>query len=292
MDTYYAEIEIKNNSTFNYWITIESEGIWYNTSKKQLTIEDLTPPSIHNVLWTPTSPVVDENVTIMCMVDDNSGLLQVILSYYDDKWHNVTMHYNYSTEIYQAIIIGTNTTVFFKIYAQDDNGNWAVTELYSIEFREVEEITGDQPPSILSVLWTPTDPAVGENVSVYVWVSDDYGISNVVLSYYIHEWHNITMQYNSSIEAYVIAIPSLLVNGTLFFKVYVFDTAGQCTVSDMYEVSFSVPISRTPPEEVTPSEEATVFGMTAEGVIVLITLVSIVSLVVGIGIGLRKRKSK
>ncbi|MGQ4891491.1 MAG: right-handed parallel beta-helix repeat-containing protein [Candidatus Njordarchaeia archaeon] len=280
IDTYHVEVEIDENSTFLYQILVRSNGIWYHTSMKQLTLEDLTPPSIQNVFWVPNEPVIGENLTVLCKVTDNSGVSKVMLSYFDGSWHNVTMHYNVSLDVYQAEIVGNRDTVFFKIYANDMEGNWVVTKIYCVEFREFEEIV-DNPPLILNVLWLPKEPIVGENLTVFLWVYDDYGVSNVVLSYYLNGWQNISMQFNSSIGAYFATIPGLEVEGTIIFKIYVYDTVGQCIVSNIYGVEFVSITSMGTSGGAVPS------GISL-GEIVIVSIASIVSLVVGLLIGLRK----
>ncbi|MGQ4833801.1 MAG: hypothetical protein ACP6IS_07885 [Candidatus Asgardarchaeia archaeon] len=189
------------------------------------------------------------------------------------------MNYSALTDVYYAKLkINNNSVHYYQILVKSKG----IPYYTSKQQLMLEDLT---PPSLLNILWAPLNPITGENVSIYLWAYDDYGISRAILSYYIDGWHNITMQYNSSIGAYVAVVPGLLVNGTLLFKVYVFDTVGHCTISKVYGISFSSIVSETSPKE------SAAFGVTTENVVV-ITFTAVISLLVGLGIGLHKKGSK
>ena len=93
-------------------------------------VPDKTGPTISNIGYYPQSPKAGETVKVTADVEDNSSLLNVILSYEGDNgWVNVTMHYNDTSGYYEAYITMPNaTTVNAKIYASDIFHNWNVEE--------------------------------------------------------------------------------------------------------------------------------------------------------------------
>ena len=96
------------------------------------TVVDSTSPSINGVAWVPMTPNSEENVLVYANISDEHELAIVLLSYYNGAyWVNVSM--SLFNESYVGVIpaLSAGTTVQFKIYAQDNYGNWGVSTTYS-----------------------------------------------------------------------------------------------------------------------------------------------------------------
>jgi hypothetical protein len=94
---------------------------------------DESEPDISDVYYNPDNPSPGDPVTIYAYVyDSDSGIEEVTLSYSTDwgtSWNNVSM--NKAGGDYwsaQVTIYDDEVTVYYKIYAKDNAGNWAVTE--------------------------------------------------------------------------------------------------------------------------------------------------------------------
>ena len=141
-----------DNGTYgNYWsdytgVDADSDGIgdtpyyieedaidnYPLMSPANITI-DILGPQFMKITWTPEEPEEDEVVTVLANITDESGINTAILSYFDGTWHNVTMTYSSTQNLWMAVIPGmpANQEVRFKIYARDSVGNWAVSQEYS-----------------------------------------------------------------------------------------------------------------------------------------------------------------
>ena len=97
----------------------------------------------------------------------------------------------------------------------------------------------DIPPTINEVTWSPQSPTTSQSITVYANVTDDVGITSVILSYYDGLWYNVTMALNNGV--YQAVIPPHTANTTVIFKIYVEDTYGHWAVSNEYQVTFSNP---------------------------------------------------
>lgn len=151
----------KNGSTYTGSITNLPEGdylyfkisaidSWDNCNETDIFsifVQDVTPPTISNVMWDPEEPTPDDNVTVYADVYDPSGVAEVILSYNvsDVDWVNVTMNLDLDGRYYGVIpAMPAYTTVLFKIIATDNYGNTNVSEIYSYQVSDFQIVPGDE----------------------------------------------------------------------------------------------------------------------------------------------------
>ena len=257
---YVATIPAHINGTIFFKIYAnDTSGYWVISGEYQVTFDG--PPAIHEVTWAPQTPLDTQSVTVTAEVFDDFGVSTVILSYYDSAWHNVTMNPNGS--VYEGTIPphSGGTTITFKIYANDTRGQWVVSSEYQYQ------VILDNPPVIHEISWSPENPLSNQSVTVTANVTDDIGISMVILSYYDGTWHNITM--TSSGGAYTATIPAHPANTTVVFKVYVEDTGGHWVISNEYQVTFS----SIPGPSQGPSGGPVIGGSTALATIVIISVI-------------------
>ena len=94
---------------------------------------DVTPPVIGEVTQTPETVEPKETATVLAEVfDDLSGVSTVVLSYSTNEretWHNITMNLM-GKQTYSGQIPGflEGTTVWYKIIAYDNAGNFQVSD--------------------------------------------------------------------------------------------------------------------------------------------------------------------
>lgn len=256
-----------NSATSTYDAEIHEShvtAIWIRIS----SILD-NPPVIHSVSWSPQVPSSSQDVTIYANVTDDFGIYKVTLSYFDGIWNNVSMEL--SNNIYTAVLPSHNggTIITFKIYVEDIGNNLVSSNEYQVTF--------DNPPIIYSISWTPQSPHVGQSVTVYANITDDIGLSNVILSCYNGTWHNITMILDNG--TYTATILSGFANNTIIFKIYAIDTANHWTTSEEYYISF---LSNAGGEYEEPSE--------TNNMIIAAILIAIVGFVAIIAVLLRRHR--
>jgi hypothetical protein len=110
---------------------------------------DSTPPSISNVVWTPTEPFSNESIHVNATVSDENTINLVLLSYFDGStWRNLTMmciSSDPSLYVVQIPSIGVAGTIQIWILAQDSKGNWGYTEYMNIKVQQVPSPTTPLP---------------------------------------------------------------------------------------------------------------------------------------------------
>lgn len=134
--------------TFSFFIYAENE--FGNSNKTQIyniTIiyQDIIPPTILSVSWTPNQPYEYENITVYVSATDNEGINQVIISWkINDTWYNKTANLN-GSDLYSVHLQGlpAEQSLMIKAYVEDVNNNWAVSGIYLVSF--VKNETGQLP---------------------------------------------------------------------------------------------------------------------------------------------------
>ncbi|MGQ4834144.1 MAG: right-handed parallel beta-helix repeat-containing protein [Candidatus Asgardarchaeia archaeon] len=231
-----VEYKIYAKDSYDNWMV--SATFAYSVAKA-----DNLPPVLKEITQTPEQPDNTQNVSILVVIEDESTIVEVILSYYNGTgWTNVTMTLNgtyYTAEI-PALPVGTE--VLYKIYAKDSYGNWMISPEYHYTVVKADVAA----PIIHEIIRIPQDPTEDQQVVILANVSDDNGVSKVILMYYAGvAWNNVTMNYNSTIGYYVGVIPSFA-NGTeVMYKIYVEDVNDNGAVSPVlkYTVTSKVPIT-------------------------------------------------
>ncbi|MHA1770497.1 MAG: hypothetical protein ACTSYL_12295 [Candidatus Thorarchaeota archaeon] len=91
------------------------------------------------VLWyTPDEPEPGDKITAYASIGDPHGVAEVKLAVSHDgsTWTNQSMSYDDSTMVYSKSLgsLLDGQTIYFKIYASDNLGNWAMSKLITISF--------------------------------------------------------------------------------------------------------------------------------------------------------------
>ena len=254
------------DATYNWWGTTNTSLIdehiydyhddsyhgivYYQPFLMTPMLEAVLPPHIENVHTTSYAPNYDENVIITAIVRDGSsfdmakGLLrslavhEALLSYTcNSAWHNVSM--NRFDDTFNATIPAQpdGTNVEYKIYANDTNGNWAESTIYSYQVIDTVK------PEIVSVNWSPTNPTPDDFVKVTVNVSEPVnasGVKEALLSLQDNfGQRNITMTYDGTNALWTLWIPKQPYNTTVQFCVMTYDNAGNLAISQFYNYTIS-----------------------------------------------------
>jgi hypothetical protein len=140
----------------NYWSDHEVPG-WYSIDgpasshdRYPRPLVDHTGPII--VLGrTPFYPTSDTHVNITARILDVSPIAQVILSYSIEggPWANFTMYLEGALWFWFVPEQLNSTTIQYRVYAEDSEGNWAVSPTHSYTVY-------DPPPDTTPTTSTPT----------------------------------------------------------------------------------------------------------------------------------------
>jgi len=192
-------------------------------------------PNITDISQTPNMPTSIDEVTITANVTDPSGVLCAMLGYYNGTaWNYVTMTYNASTKLYEAILsaLPPETTIYYRIYACNIAGNWSESFTYNYTVRRPPDFQG---PNIINVAHNPPEPTNEDEVIITANVTDPSGVAEVYLSYYNGiTWNNLTMTYNVATGCYEGKIPPLPVGTVVQYRIYALDRAENWATSDIY----------------------------------------------------------
>ncbi|MGY5881512.1 MAG: PQQ-binding-like beta-propeller repeat protein [Candidatus Thorarchaeota archaeon] len=211
--------------------SISNQG---NSSIVSYEVSDSINPSITLIQIQNTQSYIND-IQISALVEDNSTINQVILSYSTNdgfSWLNVTMTKSGTeySEIIPSQPLGTN--VRYMVYAEDGVGNWGVSE------EDSYDVIDDIEPLVTIVRLCSS---TGELVPIVVnaTINDVSGVIQTVLSYSINNgttWINVTMV--DGIEVWTGTIPEQPLGTLVRYKVYAEDGVGNWGMSE--EDSYTV----------------------------------------------------
>ncbi|MGQ4834358.1 MAG: right-handed parallel beta-helix repeat-containing protein [Candidatus Asgardarchaeia archaeon] len=265
-DLYEGEIPSFPEFTTVYFYIFANDtyGNTATSSVYNYSVVDSTPPQIDDIWWNPENPTPSDAVTVYAAVSDSSGISHVILMYSTNQndWASIEMvavdEGLYTAEIPPHLAL---TTVYFKIFANDTFGNIVLSSVYSYQ------VIDNTPPTISDISWNPTDPRDNESVTVSAIVTDESGVSMVLLYCYtsINETiYVFNLEYSNGV--YLGMIPAFPEFTTVYFYIFANDTYGNEVVSDTY--NYSVIDSSPPtinsiwhvPETPSPEDNVTVYA--------------------------------
>lgn len=142
----------------NYWSDHQVPGEYLidggarSRDRYPRPLVDHTGPTIM-IGRTPNEPTSDTHVNITASVPDLSPITQVILSYSiaGGPWTNFTMWLEGPIWWYYVPELSNGTTVQYRVYAEDSEGNWAMSPTYPYTVY-------DPPPDTTPTTSTPTTP--------------------------------------------------------------------------------------------------------------------------------------
>jgi len=196
------------------------------------------PPYISNVIQIPLAPNCDDDVEVSAYISGDKAIDKALLSYtYASMWHNASM--DGLGGRFNATIPAQpyETLVQYRIYANDTDGNWAVSELFSYT---VDDFIA--PEVILSRV--PAYPLPGQKVKVFANVTEPANASGVktpvFFSYRANggPWWNTTMIFNAALGLYETTILGYEKHDLIEYFVKAVDNAGNINTTAIhhYEV--------------------------------------------------------
>ena len=139
---------------------------------------DCTPPEIVAISQDPEEPCAGEPEVITAHVTDNVGITSVMLTY-DGTTVDMTLDSGSASDgDWTATIPGQTacTTLTITIVARDAEGNQD-TDAHEKHWRDCA------PPEIVEVSQDPEEPCAGEPEVITAHVTDNVGITSVMLTY-------------------------------------------------------------------------------------------------------------
>ena len=236
---------IATGSTVSYRMYAnDTNGLWTITPIYEYTVVpfDVLPPDVNLVSWSPTIPNDSQSVEVTVHATDPSGVTQMILSYHEGiLWHNVTMTLSGGDYIGTIPALDYSTSVLFKVYACDGQGNWGVTPMGSYTVTSSDQ----DGPEVLMLTWSPSIPTEEDDVVVCAELSDMNGVSTAILCYgQGTALVNVTMTFNGT--GYIAIIRAYPIGIQVNLCLYARDIRDNWAISEwmMYVVSAS---DATPP---------------------------------------------
>ena len=139
---------------------------------------DCSPPEIVAVVQEPEEPCGGDDVALTAHVTDNVGVTSVMLTY-DRTAVDMTLYSGSATDGNWTATIPAQTactTLNITIVARDAEGNQD-TETHEKHWRDCS------PPEIIAVVQEPEEPCAGDDVAITVHVTDNVGVTSVMLTY-------------------------------------------------------------------------------------------------------------
>lgn len=204
---------------------------------------DVVPPLIGQVTYSMT--VYFASVKVKADVTDpGSGVRNASLSYLPSgsEWTNVTMIFDGEHYVGEIPPTAYGTTVSFKVYGEDNAGNWQVSRIYTYRVMDWT------PPSVSTPVWNPSTPSADQSVLVQVAVTEPGGASGVRVvrlhfSVDNRTFVSVAMSYENG--TWQALIPPRNSSGQMTFYVQAFDKAGNSMRTRSY--SYNVQGVATPP---------------------------------------------
>jgi hypothetical protein len=153
---------------------VDSSGNW-NWTTGQFQVVDLTPPSIDNWGYVPTTPEQDDYVNISAIVTDNYELTGVWVAIEDPNQQVSNYSMISGTPYYFGQVYPMAGYYNATIWAVDSSGNWNWT---TRQF-QVVDLT---PPVIIYQGHAPANPEQDDYVNISAIVTDNYALTGVWIS--------------------------------------------------------------------------------------------------------------
>lgn len=122
-------------------------------------IMDKSPPEILGVCWYPDYPYENEVVQVYISVHDESNVSVILSYFYNGEWKNISALYNRTLDIFIASLKDLLGRIYFKVYAIDESKNFAVSQVYVINFRK-KSVLADYLPYIIIISIVSSSVAV------------------------------------------------------------------------------------------------------------------------------------
>jgi len=193
------------------------------------------PPQISNVDFTPQDPYELEDVTVIAIINDDSGVswAHVLWGYSESNLNN-ELNMSQDGNEFTAVIPGQDAeiTVYFKVEAADDEDEYAESDVFQYT---VQAIT-NEAPLISNINYTPGEPNNEQEVTVTANITDDGDIEVAEVHYGTSTSQlNQIVDMTSNGDTYSGIIPPQSANQTIYFKILAIDNEGAATYSQILD---------------------------------------------------------
>ena len=213
-------------------------GNWGMSGESSYSPTDAISPNISSISMNPPSPSELDFVDVSAVVVDSGGVILVLLSYTPGgAWTNTSMIYSSSDAKYHGTIpsLPYPLTVFYKVYARDLEGNWAVSSV------NVYTPTDTTPPEIVSVNRNPYWPSEMEVVDISAELNDLSSITQVIMSYVIGAIEtNVSMSFSYLDGRYHGTIPGQTYATIVGYLILASDSYGNWRTSSAYAYTVGI----------------------------------------------------
>ena len=225
--------QAENTTVFYVVKAKDNAGELVTSEQYSYTVSDNQFPIIENISNSPTAPTDADDITISAIITDADGTVSSAKL----KWG--TSKGSYANEVsmtntgdtFSGIITAQTggTVVNYVIEAFDESGGSNRSDEKSF----VVNTTGNNPPVISNLLYTPTDPESSEDVQVTATITDSDGsISSASI-----KWGTVSGDYTNEIimtntgDLYSGTIPQQEDNIHVYFIIIAKDAVGGYTES-------------------------------------------------------------
>ncbi|MCB9068570.1 MAG: lamin tail domain-containing protein [Calditrichae bacterium] len=225
-------------------------------------------PVISNILQSPANPASGTDVSVQADITDDDTVSDAKLFFaINSAAFDSTAMSNTGGDTYAATIAGqaAGTTVEYYIKATDNAGE---TTLSPTNSYTVVDPQLNQPPEIVSVTQTPTEPDAGQDVQVIATITDDSSVPVRQLFYAVDgaAYDSLAMNFIGA-DRYAAFVPGQAGGATVDYFVKAIDDSGATALSDTFSYTLpSLQITAIADIQANPSAFTTV---TVEGIITL-----------------------
>jgi len=206
---------------------------WYLTAKDDLGRTDITPMrkiTVDTII--PTSEIIvpsdrsyiKNTVVVEVRGDDtNFDLMKLYL--------NETLLASWDNPGNKSCVLNTTQypdgIYYLTLKVKDKAGNVA----YSI----IQVAMDNTAPQIIALYHHPETPLEGQEVKVFVNITDMSGVKNATILFKVNDgeiWFNATMSYNSSTRLFEGTIPEMPAGTTISYIVVIYDNLENVAIGD------------------------------------------------------------
>lgn len=212
----------------------DNDGEYYN-----INVKTSPPPELFSIYITTDRPAYQSGSRVIIwgnLTRGGSPLVNVFL--------NIEVR-DPAKDIIVEKVKATNGTGYFTL--EIDLPENATEGIYYVNItyggiQKIHEFWVDNtPPTIMNIIVTPEKPHVGDEITIEVRIQDnESGIGIVILSYnYGDQWINITMSGEEGL--YSAILPPMDNEGSIRYKIYVLDIAGNVAYSEEQKITVTKP---------------------------------------------------
>lgn len=205
------------------------------------------PPQITNVQHSPSSPEIDDDVTVSATITDDGTISSAKVFWgYSSANLDFVLEMSASGNSYSCVIPGqsSNLTIYYKVQAIDNEE--AISNSNILSYEVLGSV--NNPPLISNINHTPTNPEANEAVTISATITDDETVASAIVfwGYSSSNLSNSIVMSNAG-TTYTGQIPGQSGGQTIFYKLKATDNLDETSFSSVYSYIIANAVN-TPPE--------------------------------------------